>query len=355
MGGCLVWVRVGHVDVAKGLSILLVALGHSGLLSGFYGLNGALALVRLPLFFFLAGVFFKRQEDVPDFLARRGDSLLKPYLVASLLFLWLDYYEGKDPRFADFLGIFWGTQGSVVETPFWFLPHLFALLLVCAVMFRRVGERWLSGWRLAGIIAVLFVTGAFGMESLKGFKGPSAVSGLEVLQLPFSLELVPWSLSLFLAGYGLRGWVKELEVRWWMVPLGLAAVWLGHYQLHGYVNLDGRAFGPLLPSALASAGGILAALGLSVYCLRVGWLRRFLEWCGRGSLVLLIFHSPVFGHLDWWGMPKVPAFVLSIVLSLGIFELIRRVKVLRWGFLPLRVPRNRSFPSARRAAPELRD
>jgi len=48
--------RVEHIDIAKGISIILVALFHSKLKLFAPDIINSMGLFRLPLFFFLSGV-----------------------------------------------------------------------------------------------------------------------------------------------------------------------------------------------------------------------------------------------------------------------------------------------------------
>jgi len=63
--------RVKHIDIAKGISIFLVALAHSThifaplvsskLIFYYQAVISPMSLFRLPLFFFLSGYFFLGQ------------------------------------------------------------------------------------------------------------------------------------------------------------------------------------------------------------------------------------------------------------------------------------------------------
>lgn len=54
--------RIAHIQVAKGMAIILVAFNHSDLAAMLPTVNDALRTFRVPLFFFLAGVFFSIRE-----------------------------------------------------------------------------------------------------------------------------------------------------------------------------------------------------------------------------------------------------------------------------------------------------
>jgi fucose 4-O-acetylase-like acetyltransferase len=63
--------RVKHIDIAKGISIFLVAMAHgtpvfvplvsSKVIFYYQEVIGPISLFRLPLFFFLSGIFLPGQ------------------------------------------------------------------------------------------------------------------------------------------------------------------------------------------------------------------------------------------------------------------------------------------------------
>src|SRR6266498_1467189 len=79
--------RVAYVDVAKGIGIILVVMGHNdfALISPFA--HKLIYSFHMPMFFFMSGMFFR--PDVPfwSFLWNRFNRLLKPFLFI-LLFIY---------------------------------------------------------------------------------------------------------------------------------------------------------------------------------------------------------------------------------------------------------------------------
>lgn len=77
--------RVAYVDIAKGIGIILVVMGHNdfALISPFA--HKLIYSFHMPMFFFMSGMFFK--PDVPffSFLRNRFNRVLKPFLAILLL------------------------------------------------------------------------------------------------------------------------------------------------------------------------------------------------------------------------------------------------------------------------------
>src|SRR5215208_2174678 len=77
--------RIGYLDVARGIGILLVVLGHNdfGAISPFF--QQVIYSFHIPLFFFLAGYFINTELSFFDYFKKRFHSVLKPYLFTLFL------------------------------------------------------------------------------------------------------------------------------------------------------------------------------------------------------------------------------------------------------------------------------
>ena len=87
--------RIEYIDIAKGIGILLVVMGHNdfALVSPF-----AYKLIysfHMPLFFFLSGYFLNTTIGFWSFFQKRFNSLLKPYLFTLFLIYFVSVSFGK--------------------------------------------------------------------------------------------------------------------------------------------------------------------------------------------------------------------------------------------------------------------
>lgn len=78
--------RIEWVDLAKGICICLVVYGHVILL---YGVDSDVDIIvrtfRMPLYFILSGIFFKRYDGLLGFMKRKINKLLIPYVFYFLI------------------------------------------------------------------------------------------------------------------------------------------------------------------------------------------------------------------------------------------------------------------------------
>lgn len=131
--------RIQFIDLAKGFCILLVVLIHV-----FGGLSNQWLLMcgyfRMPLYFFLSGLFFKKYDGFLSFLIKKGQKLLIPFslffCLVSIPSIFLTYYiehhdfQGITSTFIDEYGALnLGINGSI-----WFLFCLFEVNILFYIM-----------------------------------------------------------------------------------------------------------------------------------------------------------------------------------------------------------------------------
>lgn len=77
--------RNATVDLARGIGIILIALGHNRLVLQDQGeAFRVIYSFHLPLFFFLTGLYLRDTDRLAASVMTRFDSLLKPYFVVLL-------------------------------------------------------------------------------------------------------------------------------------------------------------------------------------------------------------------------------------------------------------------------------
>ena len=78
--------RLEFIDLAKGFCILLVVFNHiHKTFDTQFLLDDCFKMFRMPLYFFLSGLFFKRYEGVLGFMKRKINKLLIPFVFFFLL------------------------------------------------------------------------------------------------------------------------------------------------------------------------------------------------------------------------------------------------------------------------------
>ncbi|PZN07724.1 MAG: hypothetical protein DIU69_11175, partial [Bacillota bacterium] len=278
--------RILAIDVARGLSIALVVLGHTPVPQW---LNGPLSVVRLPLFFVVSGFLFNlaRYRDAGRMLvARRVQRLVVPYLVSGLLtyLFWLcvkrrvEPAQGRIPWYRPLLGLLYGSSTEEwlpFNLPLWFLPTLFSASLVFWALMRAVANR-----------SRLVQAAAFALAGATG-----AVAGRLVF-LPWGLDIALVAQPFLWTGSLLRqaGWLARQPFLPALAWLGGAALYVLSLTFNGPVAMNVREYGSLPWFYAGGVGGSLVLLRLAQGLAARPAAYRLLAALGRNSLVILSFH-----------------------------------------------------------------
>ena len=122
--------RVLWLDVAKGMAIILVVLGHSSLPAV---LNRFIFAFHMPFFFFASGyVSVFNKYNLGDYVSRKAKVLLLPFLRYSIINLLLQPYV-SDMTYQEYWMRF--LQEGWLGVPLWFVPVLFLALLLAKIVF----------------------------------------------------------------------------------------------------------------------------------------------------------------------------------------------------------------------------
>lgn len=337
--------RLQHVDMARGICILLVALGHNQVLMPHdAAFNHWLGTFRMPLLFLIAGTFFQPQVPLGQLVRLKADALLKPFLVMALLHAPLRIAFWHVPPLEFGLGVLSGS-GNYLPWLYalWFLPHLWLVFLLAWLLHHgqqglklEVPERLMV---TASLLAIGFVILPwFWMKPLDPF-------GLNftLLGLPFSADVLPISTAFFLLGYMVRRAFHQMRFRWATLVLALAVFSWTQALYHPEVGLFDRRYSHLFACTVAALSGTAVVLELAAWLTRFETPARFIAHCGVNSLFILMFHSPIqstmMSLLDRsMGAGSLlaasVAYAICIASSLMLAKLIRRHWWLGLLFLP---------------------
>jgi fucose 4-O-acetylase-like acetyltransferase len=310
--------RIESIDIARGIGILLVVLGHNdfALVSPFA--HQVVFSFHMPLFFFLSGFFFDPAAGFFSLFVKRFHSVLKPYLFTIFLIYFMSVSFEK-MSFQTALGRIFKSlyaSGHYIEwEQLWFLPNLFAVSLYAFLFFAisgRLGNRVVRWFVLAAIsgIAVLF---------LKNFYPFSILilgNRYELLGLPFSLDLVLLSGFFFIMGSEIRQVTSEKTFENSILLIGSGfGILLLNRLFSARVDLNMRTYESFPINTLEALAGIAFILALSRQIeLRTSKIASLLKYLGRISLLILIFHVPI---QAFWGQ-KVLAVTGNTPLSIWV-------------------------------------
>lgn len=194
-----------HIDMMKGIGIMLVVFAHT------YSDSGAIYLFHMPLFFMLSGAVLVYAKHGYS-LSRRFKGIMVPYFIFSLL--WFTYWWLIESRLRpmhdaplfpgalgtlnvkvqQFVNIFVATSGGeafMYNVVLWFLPCLFVADWLYAILMKRK-----HSWAYVTVSAILYY-----------------VAFAKLPALPWCLNLAVLSASLLFVGHRTYGWLYQTACR----------------------------------------------------------------------------------------------------------------------------------------------
>jgi fucose 4-O-acetylase-like acetyltransferase len=348
--------RLRHIDVAKGIGMLLVVFGHSPpLLDDRSTLFEVVFSFHVPLFFFLSGVFFKPERPFTDVVRTRAAALLRPFYFTLLVLSIDDLLIDRESEVIPYLvGMGYGNGSAIRWIPMWFLPHLFGVSVLVWAVCRATRIDSQRPWLRGVLVATMLAAGAFTVQS---FWWPVVTTGsVKILGLPYSMDVGLISGAFFLAGYLLRDRIVALEWKPAYAAIALAAFAAVHVAFDHTIDLNLRRYDSVVFSTITAAAGVYLVLAASTIVARSDRLVRPLAYVGTASVFLLIFHSfpqeKVFHQLDrrlpelkW--VSAMVALGFAVLVPIALYEIVKRVPVLASVYLP-----KQKTPVAQAAAPD---
>lgn len=306
--------RLDWVDVAKGLGIILVVMGHVWTRGA---MRDAIYAFHMPLFFLLAG-YFAQPRPMRDCAARQWRSLAVPYIsfLAALMLAdqAIEHLRDRLPLFRDWGSaarafLLGGTELKGPFTIFWFVPCLAIARLIQNALFRLWPNPRDGKW--AAAMAVMLAVGL-------AIGSASDFSPLGLLSVPVAVVLLwlgaVWRTldrdgPLLLAGLAVSLVALAAMTP---VPLNMKA---GDYGVPGLSLLLAIA----MSLGLCLMARLLSGVGLLIFL-------------GRRSLTIMFCHVAVIHYLSpyFGGMILFP---LALVLPLVVHEGLARARAGRRFFL----------------------
>lgn len=289
--------RIEYLDIAKGIGILLVVLGHNDfeVISPF--VQRLIYSFHMPLFFFLSGYFINASIPFFEFVRKRFNALLKPFLFTIFLIYFTSVsFEkmGFNTAITRIVKSLYGSGHYLDWVQLWFLPHLFVVSLY-AFLFITIMSRLRSRWVAWGI---LLASLAVSLPFLRAFYPfPISILGkdYELFGLPFSLDLVLATGFFFILGNEVRQATSEKTFDNWLLLAGTGTALLLLNVLFRYeIDFNIRLYESFLVNTAEAILGILFVLALSRQIdLHATRLASFFKYLGNITLIILLFHVPV--------------------------------------------------------------
>jgi fucose 4-O-acetylase-like acetyltransferase len=346
--------RLRFIDVAKGMSIVLVAFGHSHLVAmngAAAGFNRSVALFRMPFFFFLSGLFFDVAKPFGTLVREKSDALLKPYVVTLGIVVLARALVADAALPGELARVLYGV-GTAIDMPWaplWYLTHLWVLFLYARGLVELATAIDLPVGPRMGMLALQTIGG---LSCLHLFRDvPIALAGMRAPLdgLPFSIDLLCVSSTYLLLGYALRERVLRFQPNVRLAAALLLVFVALNVLFHPRMDLNQRIAVDPLATTACSLAGIYLALSAAYAVNASETLGRICAFFGFNSIFVLLFHAyldercrRLVSYVMAWQPghgTAATSFVVSVVCAAALGAVIRRTPYLAALYLPRKAVR----------------
>lgn len=278
--------RIEALDIAKGLCMILVIAGHAFSMRFIYPVYA----FHLPCFFFISGILLKESRliDTANFVKYETRTILKSFavllLISVAICVLIPEWRGMITPKGFFRDIYFANPNFAQNSSLWYLVSFWIALIYFSLLYRYFQSRRIICALMIFVIAALSILLPDAMRVLHLPGG----------RLPLRADTAVVALVFIAMGF----LCKDVVVRYleclsrWLCVLALLVVALAGSILNGQSNMASIVFGqqPLMYFPIAFAG-IAALLSLSRTIEALPFLRDFLAWYGKHSLVIFGFQS----------------------------------------------------------------
>lgn len=283
------------LDIARGICIICMIMAHafdwSQRCYRFIWITGTWFLV---FFFFSSGLCFSNKYRFSDYIIRQAKKLLVPYFAVIIFYLAFRVYNGMWWDYSTPMKIklflaalctalpsgFSDVQFFHVETigigPIWFLPCMFISGVIYKLLYDVKGK-------LIICVVLAYI----------------AAASQKIFVLPFALQNACIGCMFIAFGDALKNYVFNFVKAIKNAPIVAVAIFCAislavHYFILTHaklqvLNLGGNQYS--LYSLISTFSGFLFLIVLAVLIERTGIMDEFLSFCGRETLIIVIFHT----------------------------------------------------------------
>lgn len=301
--------RIENIDIAKGIGILLVYIGHT--LPPGNKIWNFIFLFHMPLFFFISGYLINEKKyDIYSFFRNRIKTILLPCVTYGSLAIVVEIITNNEYSLCSI-------RGSLPHV-FWFLPVLFfseLLLILLWKIFKLILFRWC-------VFIILLLVGMF----------------LLPLQWPYDLSIVPLCTSYCALGNLLRSHMSSGKCKRNILFYICFVVPLIAYTFcsNNTNNLDHHIIADGYIGYFLSIVGICFILHLSKTIEeKKNKIFSLIKYCGQNSLEIYALHITLIKLLVYLFLPIKDIFGPKELHLCYILENIINVFLI-WAFIECR-------------------
>ena len=276
--------RDAEFDIAKGILILCVVIGHGGSDS----IADFMYRFHMPLFFILSGYFMQKHSNVSEYAKSQFKKLMIPYFVYMVVdFIFFDHLHDLN-RILHYL---WG--GRFINGVYWYITCFYISSVIFIAMLKHFPSR-----------KVVLLSVVCGGTALIESQMIPAIPLLEKPGIPFDADVSLLCISYLAIGYYgkpvIDKWRKSDQLQVRLATIGIGIVLIMEFVILGGRTLDMKqVFYPnLIYAFLIPIGYGLFLLRLCrLIAARLRFTKIALQTMGQITIPIMYLHESLNRYL----------------------------------------------------------
>lgn len=283
--------RIQWVDIAKGIAILLMIIGHE--IPGGSRLYALIFSFHMPLFFILSGYTSKKVANWNTFLSKTKKSFYRIWLLAIVMIVIntvLQFTFWGHFNLLEMLvkGMVWGSnipaKGIGNVGVMWFLIVFFWAKMLFSLLLMTMSEREI-GICLLGLSFISYLISSH-FWLIQGW------------------NIVPFAALFMWGGYVARNSYQLIQPTKWRYPFILVAtiLWAFLVLKNIHIELAVRLYPFFIVSIIEAFAGAMICCLVAQKLVKIEIIRKIFEPIGKHTLALLCIHHLDFYWITWDGL-----------------------------------------------------
>lgn len=327
------------LDIAKGVSILLMTISHLVLFLNYPILRRfnveVLMIFKMPLFIFISGILFTNKLPLKAFTIKKWKGLVKPtvnvvFFVTLLLLFFFTVVQGQSLTFEFLQDLYRKILDSFIGL--WFPLSLFVSVILFKLLLD-IKNRYAKTTYL-GALLLLFASLFFLQQHNIGvflLKANTWIFFVLILAMGYYFKRSGYANIIYRPAFFIGSLVVFTVLSYFSVPL--------HVKVDLYLN----KFGRLSTTIPAFLSGIACLLFISRQISKLPYISAIFVSCSRASFFILAFHGIIGNNILYKLFSKflpqslyidIFAFIATIFFCIVAYKITTKVKILKRFLLP---------------------
>ena len=284
--------RIAYFDIAKGIAIITVIVGHLGGLPDL--IHRIIFSFHMPLFFLISGYFMKKMNE-DAFLQKKTRDILFPYIITSAAIIVLVIIKGicLGESFTEIItqctkwiwAAFYGSGNNYTEPIY--IKQIGAIWFLLALFFATLIVNWVLKYKNSTLIIISIV--------LAGYYSS------KIFWLPFSIQAGMVASGFVYIGFIARQYnvlnriqttpsITAMCLSIWLIGIACGCGKL--YMVRNTYNLG-------IWEVVVSISAAVVILAIAHFLERIKTLSKGFSWLGKNSLYILCLHLVELNIFPW--------------------------------------------------------